>query len=100
MPRTVVDWLRTHPERRAQAVEGSLVSADISGFTRLSERLAALGRAGAEELNELVDDCFDRMIEACESHGGDVLKFGAPTPYWSSSPARPPGAGLPRRRRR
>jgi class 3 adenylate cyclase/tetratricopeptide (TPR) repeat protein len=76
VPRTVVDWLRTEPDRRAQPVDGSLVSADLSGFTRLSERLAALGRSGAEELNELLNDCFDRMINGCESHGGDVLKFG------------------------
>lgn len=59
-----------------QQIEGSLVSADISGFTALSERLAAYGREGAEELTNLLNQCFGRMIEIIDSCGGDVLKFG------------------------
>src|SRR5690242_15206695 len=58
------------------AVDGTLVSADLSGFTRLSEQLAALGREGAEELTTLLNECFTGMIEIVEHHGGDVLKFG------------------------
>ena len=57
-------------------VAGSLVSADISGFTALSERLAAYGREGAEELTFLLNQCFGGMIEIIDTHGGDVLKFG------------------------
>jgi class 3 adenylate cyclase/tetratricopeptide (TPR) repeat protein len=57
-------------------IEGTLVSADLSGFTRLSERLAALGREGAEELTTLLNGCFTRMIAEIERFGGDVLKFG------------------------
>ena len=57
-------------------VEGSLVSADISGFTALSERLAAFGREGAEELTKLLNQCFGGMIEIIDGYGGDVLKFG------------------------
>ena len=57
-------------------VTGSLVSADISGFTALSERLAAYGREGAEELTFLLNQCFGGMIEIIETYGGDVLKFG------------------------
>jgi class 3 adenylate cyclase/tetratricopeptide (TPR) repeat protein len=55
---------------------GTLVSADISGFTALSERLAAKGREGAEELTTVVNDCFTGMIADCDRHGGDVVKFG------------------------
>ena len=43
-------------------VEGTLLSADLSGFTKLSERLARIGKEGAEELTEVLNDCFDRMI--------------------------------------
>ncbi len=57
-------------------VAGSLVSADISGFTALSERLAAHGREGAEELTNLLNQCFGGMIEIIDAHDGDVLKFG------------------------
>ena len=59
-----------------QTRHGSMVSADISGFTALSERLAAKGREGSEELTAIVNGCFTGMIDDCDRHGGDVLKFG------------------------
>jgi class 3 adenylate cyclase/tetratricopeptide (TPR) repeat protein len=69
--------LRTWPDSTSQLdVEGTLLSADLSGFTRLSERLAALGREGAEELTALLNGVFTRMIAEIERFGGDVLKFG------------------------
>jgi class 3 adenylate cyclase/tetratricopeptide (TPR) repeat protein len=74
----VPDLLRTWGtgEPAHRQVEGSLVSADISGFTALSERLAGYGREGAEELTVLLNQCFGGMIEIIDEHGGDVLKFG------------------------
>jgi class 3 adenylate cyclase/tetratricopeptide (TPR) repeat protein len=56
-------------------LEGTLVSLDLSGFTRLSERLQAKGRAGAEELVLLVSGVFEGLIRITERQGGDVLKF-------------------------
>jgi class 3 adenylate cyclase/tetratricopeptide (TPR) repeat protein len=71
------DLVRRWPEGITHRhVAGSLVSADISGFTALSERLAAHGREGAEELTILLNECFGGMIEIVDSVGGDVLKFG------------------------
>ena len=64
------------PGTRWLAVDGTLVSADLSGFTALSEKLAALGREGGEELTALLNRCFTGMIEIIEQYGGDVLKFG------------------------
>ncbi len=58
-----------------RVLDGSLVSADVSGFTALSERLAARGREGAEELVETISSVFDGLIQVAERHGGDVLKF-------------------------
>src|SRR4051812_50172795 len=46
-PRVALRWLAESPDERHRRVDGSLVFLDISGFTRLSERLAAHGRAGA-----------------------------------------------------
>ena len=57
-------------------VDASLLSADISGFTRLSEELAELGRRGAEMITDIVNGCFRDLIAAAESYGGDVIKFG------------------------
>jgi class 3 adenylate cyclase/tetratricopeptide (TPR) repeat protein len=73
VPRQLRSWPADIAHRD---VEGTLVSADLSGFTRLSERLAALGREGAEELTTLLNGCFTRMIAEIERFGGDVLKFG------------------------
>jgi class 3 adenylate cyclase/tetratricopeptide (TPR) repeat protein len=74
VPDLVRHWSADQPSHRQ--VEGALVSADISGFTALSERLAAHGREGAEELTVLLNQCFGGMIEIIDEYGGDVLKFG------------------------
>lgn len=57
-------------------VPGSLVFADISGFTALSERLAVLGKAGAEELTRVLTGVFSDLLGDAESLGGDLLSFG------------------------
>lgn len=76
VPRLAADWYRHDPETAWRRYAGTLVSADISGFTNLSERLARLGNEGAEELTDLINECFGAMIGVAEAHGGDVLKFG------------------------
>jgi class 3 adenylate cyclase/tetratricopeptide (TPR) repeat protein len=77
VPRAVRDW-RPNPaaDGEVREVDGTLLSADLSGFTALSERLTRLGREGAEELTNLLNACFEGMIAAMEARGGDVLKFG------------------------
>ncbi|MCC6226356.1 MAG: AAA family ATPase [Microthrixaceae bacterium] len=54
----------------------SLVFADISGFTRLSERLAGLGREGTEGVKDAINAVFGELIPVVRAGGGDVLKFG------------------------
>lgn len=49
--------------------------ADISGFTRLAEKLAEKGVSGAEELTRLLNNYFGQMISLIGSHGGDIVKF-------------------------
>jgi class 3 adenylate cyclase/tetratricopeptide (TPR) repeat protein len=75
LPRLVRGWSREVDAPRARAVDGSLVSVDISGFTALSEQLAAKGLEGAEELVGTISAIFAELIEVAERHGGDVLKF-------------------------
>lgn len=76
VPRLVEDHLSTGNPDRLLFATGTLVSADISGFTALSERLAELGHEGAEQLTDLLNRVFTKMIAACEQRGGDVIKFG------------------------
>ena len=53
-----------------------MLSADISGFTALSEKLAGKGKAGAEEITSLINTCFTALIESAYRYGGEVIKFG------------------------
>ena len=74
IPRLLASWPEDVPLHRQ--VEGTLVYVDISGFTRLSERLAEHGRVGAEEVTDLLNGCFSRLLAIAASYGGDLLKFG------------------------
>lgn len=60
----------------ALALDGSLLCADLSGFTRLTERFAALGRHGAEEVSAVLDATFTAILGPAIDAGGDVLYFG------------------------
>ena len=75
VPPIAVELGRTAGPRWEQ-IDGSMLSADISGFTALSERLAAKGKAGAEQITDLINGCFSGLIDAASAYGGEVLKFG------------------------
>lgn len=53
-----------------------MVFVDISGFTKMSERLARLGRVGAEELTDVVGTTFGALLPAAYGYGANLLKFG------------------------
>src|SRR6476661_4357038 len=50
--------------------------ADLAGFTGLSERLAAHGTAGTEQLGSLVRQAIGGALDAVAEHGGDAIAFG------------------------
>ena len=76
-PQLVRRWLIEDPSTHVRELTGTVVSADISGFTRLAESLAHLGqRRAAETLTSRINRCFDPMIDEILRRGGDVLKFG------------------------
>ena len=75
-PRLVIEWIRSIPEQLHQELEGTIAFIDISGFTKLSERLARLGKAGAEELTATIDTCFVTLLDLAVANGGRLLKFG------------------------
>jgi class 3 adenylate cyclase/tetratricopeptide (TPR) repeat protein len=74
--RIAADWLRDEPGTRARTFEGTLVFADVSGFTELTEKLAKRGREGAEEIATVLDAAFAELIAAAYAHHADLLKFG------------------------
>ena len=54
---------------------GCLLFSDVSGFTALSERLAALGPQGAEHLTGFINQYFTTMIDIIAWSNGTLLKF-------------------------
>ena len=76
VPRVVVDWLRQSPDARRLELEGTLAFVDISGFTAMSERLAQKGKLGAEEVTDVMNLTFSRLLDVAYSSGGGLLKFG------------------------
>src|SRR5436309_10489945 len=57
---------------------GTVLFADISGFTPLTEALVrALGpRRGAEELTRQLNEVYDGLIAEVDRYGGSVIGFG------------------------
>src|SRR5690242_3694850 len=76
VPRVVLRRLVQDPSLEVQEVDGTVVFVDLSGFTKLSERLARLGREGAECLVEAIDDTFAKLLVDAYANGGSLLKFG------------------------
>src|SRR5205085_9792483 len=78
----------------AEAAHAAVLFADISGFTALSERLAANGAEGVEELTRALNAYFGKLIDVITAHGGDVVKFAgdAMLAFWPVSEAELPRA--------
>jgi len=76
VPRVALEWLAERPDERHRRVEATLVFVDVSGFTALTERLAARGRAGAEEITEIVGSTFAELARIAGAYGADLLKWG------------------------
>ncbi len=60
---------------RSDQFAGTVLFADISGFTQLSERLGKRGSAGVEELTQTLNGYFGDLIDVVISSGGDIVKF-------------------------
>ena len=76
VPRLTLEWLRNSPELRFLEIEGSLAFIDISGFTAMSEKLSSLGKAGAEEVTDVMNATFAALLDVAYAEGGGLLKFG------------------------
>lgn len=59
----------------AERVEGAVLFVDVSGFTRLTERLSLQGAIGSEQLSRVIDRCFGRLTERVTELGGDVIAY-------------------------
>src|SRR6185437_16941080 len=67
---------RETPSERHRVVDGTLAFVDISGFTRLTERLAGKGKIGAEEMSNLLDVTFAALLGVAYDYGAWLVKWG------------------------
>jgi class 3 adenylate cyclase/predicted ATPase len=79
LPPYLVEWVLQDPtpgKPGGHFVDGTLLFADISGFTAMSERLSRIGREGAEEINVIVNRYFSTMLSILREHHGQLVEFG------------------------
>jgi class 3 adenylate cyclase/tetratricopeptide (TPR) repeat protein len=76
VPRLLIRWLAEQPHRSFRTLDGSMIFVDISGFTKMSERLARHGKVGAEEVTEVLGAVFAKLLGVAYGEDGSLLKFG------------------------
>ena len=77
LPRVVIRELARDPPAAVRSLPGTLVFADVSGFTQLSERLARHRRARAPSRSaDAIGGSFAALLEVAYANGGGLLKFG------------------------
>ncbi|NJN67869.1 MAG: AAA family ATPase [Chloroflexaceae bacterium] len=79
VPALVLARLANHPAPLTapvgERVIAAVLSADISGFTALTEQLVRRGPGGVEELSILLNAYFGELVDLVMSHGGDIIEF-------------------------
>jgi len=76
VPRALLARVARPLDVLGESVPCTMVFADVSGFTRLSERLARHGKEGAEELVDVINTCFSALLAEAYGRGGSLVKFG------------------------
>ena len=79
LPATLVEQWALQPEQPplwGVWLNGSLMFCDVSGFTAMSEKLAQIGKEGAELMAGVLNRFFERMLAIADDWGGAQMKFG------------------------
>ena len=78
LPVPLIEHVAIYPrpgEVGGQFMYGTLLFADISGFTTMSERFNRLGQEGAEEIIAVVNRYFGAMLAILREHDGQLVEF-------------------------
>lgn len=59
-----------------ERLRGSVLFADVSGFTPMAESLSVLEAEGGEILTDILNRYFSETVGIIHSSGGEVMKFG------------------------
>jgi adenylate cyclase len=75
LPRRLILSRPTPGSPRGELMQGTILFADVTGFTPLAERLRALGEEGAEQLNRMINDLFSALLDPLTRSQGELLIF-------------------------
>lgn len=69
--------IRRHGSKLASGlkVEQTVLVADVTGFTAMSEKLSRIGKEGAEEVTNIINSYFSPLVKIALKYGGDVISF-------------------------
>lgn len=67
------------PRSASRYSTGTLILAEITGFTQLATELAATGWLGSEETSTILQDVFAMVVDEIYRRGGGVIKFTGDT---------------------
>eukprot|EP00457_Paulinella_chromatophora_P000300 gb/GEZN01000300.1/.p1 GENE.gb/GEZN01000300.1/~~gb/GEZN01000300.1/.p1 ORF type:complete len:1587 (-),score=273.58 gb/GEZN01000300.1/:127-4887(-) len=68
--------LLAHEVEEQVLKDASVLVADVSGFTKLNERLRIkMGDKGAEQVTKHLNTYFTMLLDVVTAHGGDCIKF-------------------------
>ncbi|MBA3745355.1 adenylate/guanylate cyclase domain-containing protein, partial [Sporichthya sp.] len=76
VPRLVLHHLAREVFHPVRTVDGTMLFADLSGFTKLSEKLQRRGPEGAELLVTTINGVFEALLRVAYDNGGSLIKFG------------------------
>jgi class 3 adenylate cyclase/tetratricopeptide (TPR) repeat protein len=76
VPKLLMTWMPTGDDPRHMRIRGTLAFVDISGFTKLTERLARKGKVGAEEMSDILSATFAGLLTEARADGADLVKWG------------------------
>lgn len=79
VPTPIITFYRTNlqPAQVQGAFwRGTVLFADLTGFTALSSQLRRLGKQGAEEISLLINRLFDALVREIQQASGYLMKFG------------------------
>jgi len=76
LPQKLIFSKTLKEKRTLEYFNATLLFADISGFTKLSEKLLKLGKEGSEEINRIINNFFTPLINIVYKWDGDIYRFG------------------------
>ncbi len=76
VPTVLLGHMEVAPDKLARTLDATVMFADVSGFTKLSERLARSGKEGAERLTDAINSIFSALLADAYENGASLIKFG------------------------